>query len=113
MPHLRPRHLQGLLKRSMKFSPITGLFGHRQVGKTTLASAAAGRYLSLDDRATLDLSLTDPDSFLRDHEAFPLVLDECQLSPPLFPALKERVRKGAPPGSYLLTGSVRFSSRKA
>ena len=33
--------------------------------------------------------------------------------PELFPALKEFVRLHKKPGQFLLTGSVRFSSRKA
>ncbi len=35
------------------------------------------------------------------------------MCPPLFPALKEWVRKHPKPGQFVLTGSVRFSSRKA
>ncbi len=35
------------------------------------------------------------------------------MAPPLFPALKEWVRKHPQPGQFILTGSVRFTSRKA
>lgn len=42
-----------------------------------------------------------------------MALDECQLIPSLFPALKEAVRKNKKPGQYLMSGSVRFTSRKA
>src|SRR5262249_24032128 len=40
-------------------------------------------------------------------------IDECQLAPPLFPALKLWVQKRKKPGQFLLSGSVRFTSRKA
>lgn len=97
----------------MSFSPIVGLFGHRQVGKTTLCVGLAQSYVTFDQQETLDQALYSPAAFLDTHLAQPLVIDECQLAPPLFPALKERVRTHKKPGQFLLTGSVRFSSRKA
>lgn len=113
MPHLRKRHLRQLLSRSLKFSPITAIFGRRQVGKTTLAELFARRYVSLDRPSNLDFAITNPEAFLESNRSSPLVIDECQLAPPLFPAMKEAVRTRKVPGQFLLTGSVRFSSRKA
>ncbi len=115
MPHIRPRHLSSLIEKTLRYSPITGIFGHRQVGKTTLVSRLAGRYTTLDQSTTLDQANRDPEGFLT-HQGpseTPVVIDECQLAPPLFPALKERIRVHPKPGQFLLTGSVRFSSRKA
>lgn len=43
---------------------------------------------------------------------YPTVLDETQYLPELFPALKEQVRRNKRPGQFILTGSVRFSSRR-
>ncbi len=113
MPHTRPRHLESLVIKTLRFSPITGIFGHRQVGKTTLASSLSGKYVSLDLVDELSHSTANPTSFLAEHKSNPLTIDECQLSPPLFPAMKEWVRVHKGPGQFLLTGSVRFSSRKA
>lgn len=115
MPHTRPRHLSPLIEKTLRYSPITGIFGHRQVGKTTLASRLAGRYTTLDRLTMLDQACRDPEGFLTGHGSgeAPLIIDECQLAPPLFPALKELVRVRPRPGQFLLTGSVRFSSRKA
>ncbi len=120
MPHERARHLSGLLQKTFRFSPITGIFGHRQVGKTTLAASLGGQYITLDtaqDQAAANLL---PDAFLarlcdpaKAREGAPAVIDECQLAPPLFPAMKEWVRQKKKPGQFLLTGSVRFTSRKA
>lgn len=113
MPHLRERYLKSLLQKSGKFSVVTGIFGHRQVGKTTLASLLGEKYLTLDDPVQLDSAFSDPKAFLANHQATPLVIDECQLAPPLFPVIKEWVRVHPKPGQILLTGSVRFSSRKS
>lgn len=113
MPHLRERHLSPFLKKSLQFSPIVGVLGHRQVGKTTLCSLLGKGYVSLDRAEYLDQGLRSPETLLRIHEARPLVLDECQLAPALFPALKEWVRIHPKPGQFLLSGSVRFTSRKA
>jgi len=113
MPHLRRRHIEKLVTKSLRFSPIVSVFGHRQVGKTTLCEALAGSYLSLDRSEILDRGLHSPETLIRSGTRVPLVLDECQLAAPLFPALKEWVRLHKNPGQFLLTGSVRFSSRKA
>ena len=113
MPHTRRRHLGSLLKKSLGFSPIVGIFGHRQVGKTTLTSILGEKYLTLDTAEALASASASPETFLSRNKASPLVIDECQLAPPLFPAMKEWVRTRKTPGQLLLTGSVRFSSRKA
>lgn len=125
MPHRRARHLEALLRKSLGFSQITGIFGHRQVGKTTLANILSPHYQTLDLPDTQARAQADPLTFLATSLtsttlssgeralSAPLVIDECQLAPALFPALKEWVRTRKQPGQFLLTGSVRFSSRKA
>lgn len=114
MPHIRTRHLKLLVEKTLTYSPIVGIFGHRQVGKTTLAETLAGQYLTMDSPEMLSLATADPTAFFATKTgAPPLVIDECQLAAPLFPALKEWVRTHKTPGQFLLTGSVRFSSRKA
>ena len=113
MSHLRSRYLENLLQKSLKFSPIVGLLGHRQVGKTTLSESLAKSYITMDRSEFLNQGLYSPNTILQSYEASPLVIDECQLAPPLFPALKEWVRTHKKSGQFLLTGSVRFSSRKA
>lgn len=113
MPHRRPRHLQKLLSKTLRFSPITGILGHRQVGKTVLSSGLCTEYVTLDLAQELSHALVDPTTFLAAHIGSPVTIDECQLAPPLFPALKEWVRINPKPRQFLLTGSVRFTSRKA
>lgn len=113
MPHLRVRYLERELFKLLGFSPLVGVLGHRQVGKTTLVASLGKEYFSLDLRTTHDEISADPFGFLSSVKKCPTVLDECQTLPELFPALKEFVRKNKKPGSFLLTGSVRFTSRKA
>lgn len=94
-------------------SPLIGLLGHRQVGKTTALETMCDSYCTLDQKADLDLAIKDPDDFLKSHSHLFQGIDECQLAPPLFSALKEFVRKRKSPGQFLLSGSVRFTSRQA
>lgn len=113
MPHRRKRILENLIRLSMKHSPIVGIIGQRQTGKTTLLEdiVAVEEYVSLDKAVHLASARNGPESFL-DRGMRVLGIDECQLAPELFPALKERVRESKRPGQYLLTGSIRFTSRK-
>ncbi|MBI4211349.1 MAG: AAA family ATPase, partial [Deltaproteobacteria bacterium] len=115
MDHLRKRYITSCIKNGLKHKGIVGLFGHRQVGKTTLLEQTTRNYVTLDRATELQRSLETPEYFLTSHldASLPLAIDECQLSPPLFPALKEQVRLDKRPGLFLLSGSVRFSSRKA
>ena len=113
MAHLRRRSIEGLYKKLIRFGPILGLFGHRQTGKSTWVSATAGEYFTLDDSETLERAQKHAKEFIQSRKKHPCVIDECQQAPSLFPALKERVRTDKRPGQFILTGSVRFSSRKA
>ncbi len=96
-------------------SPVVGLIGPRQVGKTTLAHALAAErqpapaFLDLErpaDRARL----ADPEAALRALEGRLVVLDEIQRVPDLFPVLRvlvdERRRVGRPSGHFLVLGSA-------
>ncbi len=113
MAHLRARHALELFQALKTFSPIVGLFGHRQVGKTTFLEQVCGSYQTFDDRSTLDEARLNPSKFLTSLGAKPAGIDESQLCEDLFPALKEYVRKKKSPGQILLSGSVRFYSRQA
>lgn len=93
----------------MTDTPVVLLNGARQTGKTTLAQAmaagAGSRYFTLDDSATLALAAGDPSGFIRNLTG-PVVLDEIQKAPDLFPAIKLAVDKDRRPGRFLLTGSA-------
>ena len=113
MPHTRLRHVEPAFQKLCSFSPIVGIFGHRQVGKTTFLEAHSSDYLSLDDDAVLHEAQSHPRQFLSRMKGSGSAIDECQLAPPLFPALKLWVQKHKKPGQFLLSGSVRFTSRRA
>ncbi len=66
----------------------------------------------MDGSGELSLAEAEAPAYLQDRK-HPFAIDECQLCPPLFPALKEHVRLNKDMGQYILTGSVRFTSRTA
>jgi uncharacterized protein len=113
MPHLRNRYITPHIRKALSHSSIVGILGQRQVGKTTVATALAEDYVTFDREKDLALASADPELFLSRAWKFPLGIDEAQLCPRLFPALKEDVRVHRRPGRFILSGSVRFTSRKA
>lgn len=111
MPHARARYAEALIRKAMGHSPIVGVLGQRQVGKTTLVTALAEEYSTFDRATLLEQATARPLEFL-ENRGLPFAVDEAQLCPPLFPAIKEWVRLNPKNGQFLLTGSVRFTGRK-
>jgi predicted AAA+ superfamily ATPase len=103
------RNIQESVRRAMADTPVVLLNGARQTGKTTLAqelaTAPASQYFTLDDAATLALAAGDPSGFIRNLTG-PVVIDEIQKAPDLFPAIKLAVDQNRRPGQFLLTGSA-------
>jgi hypothetical protein len=86
------------------------LNGARQTGKSTLVGSGElgdynARYLTLDEAGVLAAAEADPAGFLSGLEG-PVILDEVQRSPGLFPAIKMEVDRDRRPGRFLLTGSA-------
>lgn len=109
---MHPRHLADALVTALKDTPAVLLVGGRQTGKTTLAQAVAAgphpsRYFTLDDATLRGAAQADPAAFLADLEG-PLVLDEVQQAPSLFPALRREIDRDRRPGRFLLTGSAKL-----
>jgi len=118
------RELSTRLDEALLDTPVVLLNGARQTGKTTLAlsmgegrPAANGASYSFDDTVTRGAAQSDPLGFLRSVLATagdwrgPIVLDEVQHVPALFPALKiwvdeARLRREPHYGRFLLTGSA-------
>ncbi len=113
MPHERARHVFGLLQKLLAHSPLVGVLGHRQVGKTTLLNQVVDHYITLDNPNFLGQARISPSEFVKENATNRTAIDECQLAPELFPALKEWVRTHKKPGQFLMSGSVRFTSRQA
>jgi predicted AAA+ superfamily ATPase len=100
-----------LLNASQTF-PVVLLTGPRQVGKTTLLEKCAAleekrNYVTLDDPHERFLAKQDPRLFLQAHPP-PVLIDEIQYAPELFPLLKMAVDTQKQPGLFWLTGSQQF-----
>jgi hypothetical protein len=90
--------------------PVVGLLGPRQVGKTTLASAIAGKVAGpvhrFDLESSADLArLTDPLLALEPLRGL-VVLDEIQRVPEIFPALRVLADRPKHPAKFLVLGSA-------
>jgi predicted AAA+ superfamily ATPase len=83
----------------------------RQVGKTTLLKELCSSYLTLDEDQTLNRFKEGNWSFLEEQTP-PTGIDECQKLPALFDRVKLLVDQKKQMGRYILTGSVRFLSKK-
>lgn len=103
---ITPRVLEDL-----SAAPILGLIGPRQVGKTTLA-----KYLQvIIDKPTLYLDLevqsdyqklTDAQGYLSLHQEKCVIIDEVQLRPELFAALRALTDQHRVPARFILLGSA-------
>ncbi len=113
MAHLRSRILRADILKALSFSPLVGVMGQRQVGKTTILKTIVGDdYVSLDDDESRSIAQLKPKSFLNEFKKT-TAIDECQLAPQLFPAFKLLIQNNKKPGQFLLSGSVRFTSKKS
>jgi uncharacterized protein len=94
-------------------SPATALLGPRQVGKTTLALAVAGKrpsvYLDLESPADRG-RISEPELYFADHADELVILDEIHRAPGIFEALRGTIdrgrRDGKGAGRFLLLGSA-------
>lgn len=111
------RYIQKQIEEQITHFPIILLTGPRQTGKSTcLYHHFAGdryAYVSLDDSLELALAKSDPRSFLQLHP-FPLIIDEVQKAPMLFPEIEAIVNCSRPErgnresnGMFILSGSQR------
>jgi predicted AAA+ superfamily ATPase len=105
----RSGHLAAL-RRLLRQFPVVGLIGARQVGKSTLARALAGKpaeranYFDLEDpraRARLE----PPTLALAGLKGL-VVLDEIQHRPELFPVLRVLADRPRRPARFLVLGSA-------
>jgi hypothetical protein len=100
------------IDRALARSPAVAILGPRQVGKTTLArAAAAARYGSifLDCETAADQAkLADPARFLSSRRGPLVVLDEVQNLPGLFSELRAEIDSDRRVGRFLILGSASF-----
>ncbi len=101
------RHYEKLLKEYITLFPCVALIGPRQCGKTTLLQTLLRdwRVLDLEKQSDFQSLAQDPDLFFRLNPD-KIAIDEAQLRPELFPALRvavDRDRQRA--GRFVITGS--------
>lgn len=101
------RNLATALRDALTDTPVVLVAGARQTGKSTLVqSMTPGQnYYTFDDAATLSAAQGDPQGFIQSLSR-PAVLDEVQLVPELFRAIKYEVDRDRRPGGFVLTGSA-------
>ena len=92
--------------------PVVVLTGPRQTGKTTMIREFGRErgeiaYVTLDHPPIRALARNDPELFLQQYPA-PVIIDEVQYAPELFPYIKIRIDAHRAPGQYFLTGSQMF-----
>ncbi len=105
--HGMKRQYQKLVEEYLTYFPCVVIVGARQTGKSTLIDMIAGdrELFDLEARADYDQIASDPDLFLRLHNK-PIAIDEAQLLPDIFPALRVAIDKDRDGyGKYLLSGS--------
>lgn len=109
------RYIEDTIREVSRTFKVLYLSGPRQVGKTTtllhLSRQRKMNYVTLDDLSIRELAQRDPELFLEQYSP-PLIIDEVQYAPQLFPTIKLRVDKIKRQGLYWLTGSQQFSVLK-
>ena len=100
------RNIEQEIMDSFEFSKAILVVGARQVGKTTLLRHLFPGFRMITFDPVLDVmqARSSPDLFLESVKT-PVILDEVQYVPELFPALKRRMDANGNVGQYLLTGS--------
>ncbi|WP_400241080.1 ATP-binding protein [Methanomethylophilus alvi] len=103
----RPRIVDSALKRKLRGKGAVLIEGPRWCGKTTTAEQVSKSILSTDDPSTIDanrtLSEIDPERLLTGEQ--PRLLDEWQVAPKLWDAVRHHVDRHKGQGQFVLTGS--------
>ena len=103
----RSRIVDSTLRRKLKGKGAVLIEGPKWCGKTTTAEQFARSILSVDDPATVDanriLSEIDPEKLLDGEQ--PRLLDEWQVAPKLWDAVRHHVDHHKGQGQFILTGS--------
>lgn len=107
LSHPLKRHAEVRVRTALTDTRVVAIVGPRQSGKTTLARLVGGEkrpFFTLDDAATREFALNDPEGFVRDLDV--ATIDEIQRAPQLVLAIKKSVDADQRPGRFLITGSA-------
>ena len=111
-----PRKLASDVLFALNNTPVVFVNGPRQAGKTTLVQSLAAKdfpadYISFDNATQMAAAAASPETFLSSRQG-PMIIDEVQLVPDIFRALKIVVdnlrlaNEGKVNGRFLLTGAA-------
>ncbi|MBP9791812.1 MAG: ATP-binding protein [Rickettsiales bacterium] len=114
--NIKTRYIRQELLNCLNSSPVVFLNGPRQAGKSTLVQDLAkteiqAEYVTFDSNVQMMAAVNSPESYLRERKKS-LIIDEVQLVPEIFRALKivvDELRyqsKTRVVGKFLLTGSA-------
>jgi predicted AAA+ superfamily ATPase len=104
------RKISDFILTASETFPVVLITGPRQVGKSTVLEKIKEpqrTLVTLDDPQIRSLAQTDPALFLQTYEP-PVLIDEVQYAPQLFPHIKMIVDKRKEKGLFWLTGSQPF-----
>lgn len=107
------RNIENVVQRTAKSFSAILITGARQVGKTTLLHHIISDipYLTLDDPILLQSAIEESGNFFKTSPP-PLILDEIQYAPNLFPYIKMYADETKKKGQFYLTGSQQFRMMK-
>lgn len=104
------RAIEPVLQKSAHTFKSVLITGPRQVGKSTVLKKTFNEIpqVTFDDRFQLRAAKSDFVLFLKDNPP-PLILDEIQYVPELFPGIKKICDQSEEYGQYFLTGSQQYN----
>jgi predicted AAA+ superfamily ATPase len=97
------RILRTRAERFLRGLPAFSIEGAKGVGKTTLAKTLAQTTFNMDSETTAELVMGSPQ--LLSTAAKPVLVDEWQVTPGIWNAIRHFVDDDMTPGQYILTGS--------
>ncbi|MCF0237917.1 MAG: ATP-binding protein, partial [Sphaerochaetaceae bacterium] len=104
------RTIKEQINKMSSFFPVILVTGPRQVGKTTLLKNIKEdnrTFVSLDDLEIRALAKNDPSLFFQKYKT-PILIDEIQYAPELFPYIKIIADEKNQAGLFWITGSQQF-----
>ena len=104
------RHMEDTFLHMSGFFKAVLVTGARQVGKTTMLRHLGKdrTYVSMDNAENRELARQDPQLFFMRYKP-PIIIDEVQKAPELFPYIKIMCDNSNERGLFWLTGSEQFS----
>lgn len=107
---MKSRTISATIKDLSSHFRVILLTGMRQVGKTTVLKSLCSDdrlYVTLDNPQDLQLAKEEPALFFQTYKP-PVLIDEIQYAPELFPVIKQIVDSSNEKGLIWLTGSQQF-----